>query len=130
MFRRPTYSEINFGGAPAAVITRGVSINCMVPSIRLASYRDYLKILRVDPGGSISGPIVSGPQIRQFLSKLLLRLFSDGCKRARHRPIVRSEELDYILRRKRITQFIQVARAFETRDPARQPFANGWLIAP
>src|SRR5690242_9456853 len=116
VFTRPTYSEINFGGVPAAVITRGASINCMVPSLRLGSYRDYLQILRVDPGGSVSGPIVPGPQIGQLLAKLLLRLFSEGCKRARHRPIVRAEELDYILRRKRIAQFVQVARAFETRD--------------
>src|SRR5215471_9460727 len=30
--RRPTYSAIDFGGVPAAVITLGASIDCMVPS--------------------------------------------------------------------------------------------------
>ena len=125
VFRRPTFSAINFGGAPAAVIKLGTSINCMVPS-----NRDHLKILRIHPGGPVSGPIVTGPQTGELVAKLPLRLFSDRCKRARHRPIVRAEKLNYIRWRKRVTQFIQVARAFQSRDPAPQPFANGRLIAP
>src|SRR5215472_1609198 len=129
VFRRPTYSAIIFGGVATAVITLGVSINCMVPS-RFASYRDHLKILRIDPGGSVSGPIVTRPQLGQLTAKLLLRLSSDRCKCACHGPIIRAEKLDYIRRRKRITEFVQVPRAFETRDPAPQPFANGRLITP
>ena len=49
----------------------------IAPSRRFASYHDDLKILRVDPRGSVSSPIVTGPQIRQLVTKLLLRLFSD-----------------------------------------------------
>src|SRR5215510_6505056 len=130
VFRRPTYSAIHFGGLPAALITLGASINRMVPFLRLASDGNHLKTLRIDPRGSVSGPIVTGPQIGQLVAKLLLRLVSDRCKRARHRPIVRAEKLNDIHRRKWITEFVQVARAFETRDRGPQPFANGRLIAP
>jgi hypothetical protein len=48
VFSLPTYSAIIFGGVPAAVITLGVSMNCMGSSLRLASYRDDLKILRIE----------------------------------------------------------------------------------
>jgi hypothetical protein len=81
----------------------------MVSSRPWASYRDHLKILRINPGRCVSRPIMTGPQIGQLVTKLLLRVFSDRCKRARHRLIVRSEELDYIRRRKRITEFVKMA---------------------
>src|SRR5579872_5300632 len=102
VFRRPTYSAIIFGGVPAAVIRLGASITCMIASRDLFSGRDHLEILRIDLRGSVMSPIVASPQIGQLGAKLLLRLFSDRCKRARHRPIVRTEELHYLRRRKRI----------------------------
>ena len=56
-------------------------------------------MFRIDPGGSVSSPIMTGPQIRQLSTKLPLRLFSDGCERSGHGPVICAEELDYIRRR-------------------------------
>src|SRR5579883_178256 len=130
VLRRPTYSAITFGGLPAAWITVAASINCTITSRPWFSDRDHLQILRIDPRGSVVRAIVTGPQIGQLGAKLALRPFSDRCKRARHRPIVRAEKLDHIRRRERITEFVEVAGAFEARDPGPQAFANGRLVAP